>query len=897
MTDDLAKAIFLDALDLPAASRGAFVARACGDDADLRASVERLLGAHAAADDFLEKPASVSDLAGIDPRREPAIQLERPGDRVGPFELVARIGEGGFGTVWRARQIRPVVRQVAVKVVKLGMDTVEVVRRFEQERDLLARLDHPSIAKVFDAGATADGRPWFAMELVDGEPITDFADRHTLSQHRRIELFVEVCRAIQYAHHQGVIHRDIKPSNVLVGQHDGRPEPRVIDFGIAKALDRSGAQHTLFSRERQLLGTPEYMSPEQVETWGAAVDARTDVYSLGVLLYELLTGSRPYDLRRIGAGRFEELLRQIREVPAERPTARLATLPPDRALRLARNRGLAGAREHGRRLRGDLDWILLRALEKDRDRRYATPTELAADLRRHLRDEPVTAGPPDLGYRLAKLARRHRTGVALAGIALSSLVIGSAFAVDGMLRAWRSEQKERVARERAEQRSADAERALTAVESLLGAADPRAVHGSDYRVRDLLDEFATRMDSDASPRTPAVEARLRRTLGRTYRMLGEADSAQRHLAAALALQDQDPEASLAESMATRRDLAWVWHQLGRNADALRELEPVLAHHRGRRAEAPLEYAATLDALATFRSRLGELTAAREAADESWQLCVEHLGPHHPDTLRSRIRVIEVRMLEGGGADVRPELARLRERLARHLPERHPDLLTIEHQLGVAHETAGELDAAADHYGTALEGRLAIFGEASPAVARTRVALGWVHKQRGELEPAIELLIAGRDGLVAAHGADHVDVARANFRLGDALSLAGRHEDAVARITAAIDVLGADADPPVDELLAAHANLALARWRSGDRTVAVEGLAATLPGLEARMSRATPTGFIAWVNLGRMQQQLAHRDAAGASYTRAAEIGAALWPDGHPQRDLVERWREELAERR
>ncbi len=896
MTEDRAKALFQDALDLPADQRVAFLDGACRSERGLRERVEQLLDAYACADDFLEEPVTASGLALLDPNGEGRdVELERPGDQVGPFRLVSRLGEGGFGTVWRARQEQPVRREVAVKVVKLGMDTVEVVRRFELERDVLARLDHPSIAKVFDAGATADGRPWFSMELVAGEPISRFADRHALSVRARLELFVEVARAIQYAHHQGVIHRDIKPSNVLVAVRDGRPQPRVIDFGIAKALDRAGAQHTLFSRERQLLGTPEYMSPEQVETWGAGVDARTDVYSLGVLLYELLAGSRPFDLRRIGAGRFGELLRRIREDDPERPTMLLLSLQEDESRQVARDRGLHSVRELHRQLRGDLDWIVVRALEKDRQRRYATPAELAADLERHLRDEPVTAGPPDLSYRLGKLARRYRGAFALVGLALLSLLVGSAFAVHGLVRAKRSERQERAARELADERRIDAERAFAAVESLLGAADPRALHGPDYTVRALLDDFAARLEAEPAFSEPRVEAQLRGVLGRTYRTLGQTDAARRHLSEALRLREADPSADPGDTMTSRQDLAWLWHDLGRDRDALELMEPVVAYRRAHHAADPTAHAASLDAVATFRSRLGELAAARDAAQQAWQICVERLGPEHADTLRCRIRLLEIDLLTGLALDVRDDLARLHARLVGKLPGDHPDLLALEHQLGVAAEMAGDLEAAERHYRSALDGRGRVFASDSPPLAGSRVALGWVLKQRGELEPAIELLEQGLEGFLASYGSDHVHVARARLRLGDALSLAGRHQDALEQIALALALLDGLEDAPLDEILAAHGNQALARWRAGDQEGAVGELEQRVDEFEAQLEGPVQTWFVSLVNLGRMQQDLARKADAAASYRRAIDAGRQMWPGGHPQLELVERWLRELVE--
>jgi tetratricopeptide (TPR) repeat protein len=411
------KEIFLAALERQSpAGRAAFLAEACGDDEALRRQVEALLRKHEQAGSFLESPPG-EPVATVD--EQPV--TEAPGAVIGPYKLLEQIGEGGFGAVFLAEQTEPVRRKVALKVLKPGMDTRQVIARFEAERQALAIMDHPNIAKVFDGGATPSGRPFFVLELVKGVPITEFCDQNHLSPRQRLELFVPVCQAVQHAHQKGIIHRDLKPSNILVSRHDASPVVKVIDFGVAKALGQELTDKTLFTGVAQMVGTPLYMSPEQAGMSDLDVDTRSDIYSLGVLLYELLTGTTPFDKERLKRAGYDELRRIIREEDPPQPSTRLSTAGPA-ALTISANRGTEPARLT-RLLRGELDWIVMKALEKDRNRRYETANAFALDVQRYLADEPVLACPPSAGYRLRKFARRNKGGLAVAALVLLFLVL------------------------------------------------------------------------------------------------------------------------------------------------------------------------------------------------------------------------------------------------------------------------------------------------------------------------------------------------------------------------------------------------------------------------------------------------------------------------------------------
>ena len=544
------EAIFNTAKELPTPEqKEVYLRDACKDAPDLRSKVEALLRAsEQSVDAFQTKPSQGETILA---QGEIA---EGPGSSIGRYKLLQQIGEGGMGIVFMAEQTEPVRRKVALKIIKLGMDTKSVVARFEAERQALALMDHPNIAKVLDAGSTETGRPYFVMELVKGVPIHTYCDKNQLPTCDRLKLFAQVCQSIQHAHQKGVIHRDIKPSNILVTLHDGKPVPKVIDFGIAKATNQRLTEKTLFTNFAQMIGTPAYMSPEQAEMSGLDVDTRTDVYSLGVLLYELLTGTTPFPEKELLSKGYGEMQRIISEQEPERPSLRMSTLVGEQQTIVTKSRA-GDLALLTRQLTGDLDWIVMKTLEKDRTRRYETASGLAEDIHRHLRNEAVLAARPSFRYQIVKTYQRNKpafaAGFAIAAILIISSIVSTALAI----RAQREEQKSRAAKETAETLND------FVFGELIGLADPENNAQRSLTLLDALDQIDERISQNFTDR-PELEIEARLALGRAFVFRFDSERSAKHLKRAYELsREQYGDADLRTLITGRTYLySWLWRE-------------------------------------------------------------------------------------------------------------------------------------------------------------------------------------------------------------------------------------------------------------------------------------------------------------------------------------------------
>ncbi len=591
--------LLAEALDRDPGTREEFIARNCAGNAAMGAELRSLIAAAEGAGGFMGEPTAARVLVA----GEGASGDEDPGAMIGRYRLIRRLGEGGFGAVFMAEQREPVHRIVALKIIKLGMDTRAVVARFEAERQALAMMDHPNIAKVLDAGATPSGRPYFVMELVRGEPIDRYCDRNRLSPRARLELFAQVCHAVQHAHTKGIIHRDIKPGNVLVGPVDDRPTPKIIDFGIAKATGARLTEKTLFTEFRQMIGTPAYMSPEQAGS-SADIDTRTDVYSLGVLLYELLTGATPFDAERLRSAAWGEMQRIIREDDPPRPSTRLSTMH-DQLPSVAAQRDTEPARLTAM-VRGDLDWIVMRCLEKDRSRRYQTAAALVDEIGRHLGGRPVEAAPPGLRYRARKFVRRHRVMITAAACVAAALIAGVAATGYGLYRAVKAErlavlrlQDEMKARAEAEAAKDRAERfnnvanAVTEffTQDLLDLS-PRPEGAPEITVRELLDAVPKKIERYFKS-DPAVEGIIRERVGQLYRRMGKLDRSTEYLVQAIPLLEKGLGAESKPALSAVQRLGELKVDQARYEEAAALFDKA---YRGRLHAYGMEYTMTVNSL-------------------------------------------------------------------------------------------------------------------------------------------------------------------------------------------------------------------------------------------------------------------------------------------------------------
>ncbi len=774
------------ALDRGPQERSAFLDEACFLDRELRLEVESLLAAHAKAGALSENPwtTTVADAWG-----EP--------QSIGPYRLMHQLGVGGMGQVWLAEQAEPVRRRVALKLIKAGMYDRATIQRFQAERQSLAIMDHPAIAKVFDAGATPEGQPYLVMEFVDGLPITEYCDRKKLRIRERLQLFIEVCKGVQHAHQKAIIHRDLKPSNILVAEIDGKPVPRIIDFGLAKATGTALAEPTPCTQVGALLGTPGYMSPEQVSPELQDVDTRTDVYSLGVILYELLTGFLPFDTTKWNKQQLEELLRQLRETNPQRPSTRVGTNRD-----ASRARAEARGTETGQLvtlLRGDLDWITLKALETDRERRYGTPAALAADVERYIENRPVEARPASAAYRLRKYVSRHAVATAMvSGVAILLIAFGVTQAIE--LR--------RITQERDR-----ANRITQFMTNMFEVSDPSEARGNSITAREILDKSSKEIETSLA-QDPELKAQMLDVMGEVYEGLGLYPRAESLIKQSVNLRHDvlGPEHPATLSSAGR--LAWATSEEGRFAEAEKMSRELIDIEK--RVLGPNDRATLLaeSNLAWTLESAGRSEEAEKLCQQTLERQRQVLGAEDLDTIESERRFAIIQEKRGGFAAAEKSYRSILDIRRRVLGPGHPLTLKASDDLGIVLVEEDRYGEAEQLLQQTFDTSSRLLGSDHPDTLITMGNLATVFENQGRYSESERLQ---REVLVRCRrtvGEEHPLTAVALYNIADVLYYQHRYAEAATVLREAVDIerriLGSKHPDTVDSVYKLARLLALTR---------------------------------------------------------------------------------------
>lgn len=718
---------------------------------------------------------------------------------IGPYRLIQLLGVGGMGEVWRAEQTEPFHRTVAVKLIKLGMDTRTVVARFDSERQALALMEHPNIAKVFDAGVTTSGRPYFVMEYVPGRPVTEFCDQHKLTIKQRLELFMQICEGVQHAHQKGIIHRDLKPSNVLVSEIDGKAVPKIIDFGLAKAMGPRLTEMTMFTEAGGVVGTPDYMSPEQADRNEHNVDTRTDVYSLGAILYELLVGALPFSVEELRGAGLENMLRKIRQEEPLSPSNRARSLGDSSHEHAIKRR--EAPESFARHLSGELDWITMKALEKDRTRRYSSPSDLAADIHRHLHNLPVLAGPPSATYRAGKFLQRHRFGATVAAAALLLLI---AFAVTMTLQARRIAKE----RDRANREAEASRRVSEFMTSMFKVSDPGQARGNTVTAREILDRASTEIRTGLT-NDPELQARMMQVMGGVYDNLGLYAQAQQLIAAALNIRRSVLGAENPATLTSMHSLCRVLREQGQYAEAEKLQRETLDLRRRVLGPQDPDTAASMSQLAMILYDEGRSSDAEKLAQDALQIQRQTLGPEAPNTLWAMVILASVYYDENRLPEAEKLYSEAFQIRRRVLGPDHPDTLALMDGYATTLAQEHRNDEAEKMLRETLDIRSRVLGPSHRDTLMSMNNLANMLFIEGRYPEAEKL---ERDTLEIQQrvlGPNSPDAAMSMYNLGGIALHKGKPDEALALLQNAVDhglapniALGMEKDPDLEPL---HAN--------------------------------------------------------------------------------------------
>jgi len=857
--------VFLEASALEKEDRSAFLDRACGDDSELRAEVEEMLAAESQVGTFLENP-----VISPSPRKPGTGEAPDP-ESIGPYRIQKRLGSGGMGVVYLAQQQKPVRRQVALKLIKHGMDTEQVVARFELERQTLALMEHPGIARVLDAGATDDGRPFFVMEVVRGTPITTYSNKKGLDLDQRLTLFGRVCDALNHAHQKGIIHRDIKPSNVLVEKSGDTVTPKIIDFGIAKATNQQLLDGDMQTRIGQIIGTPEYMSPEQADVSGLDIDTRSDIYSMGVMLYELLSGTLPFDAPTKKSAGLSQIQRILSEEDPPTPSSKVSSIDGSKI-----TCGL-NPRELERKLKGDLDWIVMKAIDRDLERRYQSVSEFAADIRRYLADEPVLASPPGTTYRLRKFVRRHRTAVTGSVVAILLLLTGVVATTSQAVRATRAE---REARHQAAL-AADVNDFLI---SMLSEANPsNRPAGTEFTVVDALETAAHMVN--AGDRSPRLEAEVRRVVGVTFYSLGRYEEAEIQMRTALeTLQSLDPTPS--------NEVARIKTQLGAvliDSGKTDEAEQILRSARQVFAEAgpkqAVSWATATNSLADVARVRGNNETAKEL-NETALAAVRSIEGESADAIEASV-LIDLGSLDLELMKVERAEKRIREGLSLQrtvLGDNHPTIAQTQLNLAKVLAEKGEFDTADQLFRASLETTREVFGRDHIRVAVVLHNYGLHLKNQNPkqaeayLREAVEIMEGRGNDVAVARTLDvlaaiqmdleEFDRAESNFKRSLQLRQGSLPDD----------------HPDIAQSLN---NLGSLYMRSQRYDLAVPMLEQALDRYRRTLGDRHPQVVVVTYNLGSTLSDAGNLESARLKLESAWKLATEIFPEGHLNTTVIQ----------